>query len=215
MMRLLQVIAVISTVAVVTGCAGTVNCNAATNSDTTPPTVNLLIKRYGQPDLEVQERVVPWLKVTGNFGNPIPNSVFDFSILATAKDAESGIKSVKLNMTRTVCHTASNGGIAQAYFGSVTRKVASYTDPRNAPVQPSVGDTGNIDNSVVLNNKSPMPANLSDNNLLVWKNANGVNKLGVGVSTKWFMEATNFAGTTTYSDVIFNLAGDTSCVTSP
>lgn len=158
----------ISIAALATGCGGTVNYNPATTSDATPPTVNLLIKRYGQPDLEVQKQVVPSPKVTGSFGDPIPKQKLDFSALATATDAESGITSIKLSMTRTVCYISSGGTLAQAYFGSVDRKVASYTDPKNAPTQPSVGDTGIIDNSPFGTD----PANLSDDNLLVWKNAN-------------------------------------------
>ena len=74
-----------------------------------------------------------------------------------------------------------------------------------------MGETGIIDNSAFGTD----PANLSDVNLLVWKNANQTRNVGVGVSTKWFMEATNFAGLNTYSEVIFVLAGDTSCVTNP
>lgn len=211
MCRVLLIMAGMSIAIVATGCGGTVNYNPATTTDTTPPTVDLLIKRVGQPDLEVQGRVVPSPNTSGNFGNPIPTQKFEFSVLATAKDAESGIKNIKLSMTRTVCYISSGGNLAQAYFGSVERKVASYTDPQNAPVQPALGDTGIIDNSAF----GTFPANLSDDNLLVWKNANQQRNVGVGVSTKWFLEATNFSGATTYSDVIFVLAGDTSCVTQP
>jgi hypothetical protein len=211
MRRVLQIIAGVSMAAVTTGCGGTVNYNPATTLDTTPPTVNLLITRYGQPQLEVQQRVVPSPNTRGDFGIPIPPRKFDFSILATAKDAESGIRSLKLNMTRTVCYTASSGSVAQAYFGTVVRKEASYTDAQHAPTQPSVGDTGIIDNSPF----GTHPANLTDDNLLVWKNANQDRNVGIGVSTKWNMETTNFAGATTYSDVIFISAGDTSCVTNP
>jgi hypothetical protein len=211
MRRLLQIIAGMSIAAAAVGCGDTVNYNPATTTDTTPPTVNLLIKRGGQPDLEVQGRVVPSPNTKGDIGNPIPTQKFDFSVLATAKDAESGIRNIKLSMTRTVCYMATGGVLAQAYFGSVVRKEANYTDPTKAPTQPSVGDTGIIDNSASGTN----PANLTDDNLLVWKNANQQRNVGVGVSTKWFLEATNFAGTTVYSDVIFILAGDTSCVTQP
>ena len=112
MRKALNIITGISIAALVTGCGGTINYNPATNSDTTAPTVNLLITRYGEPNLEVQGRVVPSPKTSGNFGNPAPKKKSDFSILATANDAESGIKSVKLSMTRTVCYIASNGNIA-------------------------------------------------------------------------------------------------------
>jgi hypothetical protein len=214
MRRLLQIIAGMSIAAVAVGCGDKVNFDPATTTDTTPPTVNLLITRVGQPDLEVQERVVPSQNKNGNFGNPIPTQKLTFSVLATAKDAQSGIRNIKLSMTRTVCYMSTGGVLAQAYFGSVVRKEATYTDPHNAPVQPSVGDTGIIDNSI-LHNDPAQPANLNDDNLLVWKNANQQRNVGVGVSTKWFLEATNFSGTTTYSDVIFIVAGDTTCVTQP
>lgn len=217
MRGIIHVVAGLSLMAVAAGCGGTINYNPATNSDTTPPDVNLLITRYGQPNLEVQKRVVPSPKVNGSFGvvgQPLPNAKFDFSVLATATDNESGIRHNKLSMTRTVCFISSSGNLAQAYFGSVVRKEATYTNQAQAPTQASLGDTGIIDNSII-NNDPTRPANLTDDNLLVRKDANQVPHLGVGVSTKWVMEATNFAGDTTYSEVIFILAGDTSCVTTP
>ena len=218
MQRVVLILAGVSIAVVATGCGGTVNYNPATNSDTTPPAVNLLIKRAGQPDLEVQKQTIPapMPPARGDFGNPIPKSRFDFSILATATDAESGIKSVSLKMTRTVCYMSSGGVIAQAYFGSVERKVATRADQTNAPIQLSVGDTGIIDNSENrLVNGTLVPANLFDENLLVRKDGNQMPHLGIGVSTKWFMEAKNFNGGTSFSDVIFIVAGDTSCVTTP
>lgn len=220
MRRRFQIIASISIAAFVTGCGGTVNYNPATNTDMSAPSVNLLIKRVGEPDLEVQKQAVPSPKTAGNFGNLAqvpPGKALDFSVLATATDAESGIRNIRLLMTRTVCYTASNGGVAQAYFGTVERKKATYTDQRNAPTQVSLGDTGIIDNSLMRGADPNLGvwADLTDGNLLVWKNANQQHNMGVGVSTKWNMETTNFAGATTYSDVIFILAGDTSCVTTP
>ena len=72
-----------------------------------------------------------------------------------------------------------------------------------------LGDTGIIENTSIAR------ANPTDDNLLVWTNANQVRSLGAGVATKWSMEAKNFAGNTTYSDVIYILAGDLSCNPPP
>lgn len=218
MRRFLQSIAGLSIAVAVTGCGGTVNYNPATTTDSTPPAVNLLIRIAGQSDLEVQKQSVPapMTPTNATLGDLAMKKKLDFSVLATATDAESGIKSIKLSMTRTVCYMSSGGNLAQAYFGSVERKAATSTDPKNAPVQLSVGDTGIVDNSEnQLANGTMVPANLFDENLLVWKNANQLPSLGIGVSTKWFMEAKNFNGSTTYSDPIFIRAGDTSCVTGP
>lgn len=186
---------------------GTINYNPGTGIDSTPPGVNLLITRAGQPDLEVQARTVPSPNLSGNYGNPAPNTRQAFSILATATDLESGIRSVRLTMNRTVCYQTASGVIAQAYFPTEVRKEAIYTDQQNAPTQASLGDTGVIDNSAFGTD----PANISLDNLLVWTNANQVHRAGVGVATRWNMETTNFAGLTTYSDVIHIAAGNTVC----
>jgi hypothetical protein len=184
-----------------------VDYDASKQTDATPATVDLLIKSVGHPDLEVQGRVIPppATKAVLDFGTTIGSSRFDFSVLATAKDPESGIRHVKLNMTRTVCFRAADGSISQAYFGTVVRKEATYTDPHHAPTQVSLGDTGIIDGR-----------DLVADNLVAFTNANGNRVVGIGVSTKWDMEAENFAGgATTYSDVIYVMAGDHSCVTQP
>lgn len=191
--------------------SNTVDYNPATNNDTTKPWVNLLVARPGEQNLEVQAQTIPSSRKSTNYGNPVPPVHSDFSVLATATDSQSGIRHVKLNMTRTVCYTSSAGNVAQAYFGTITRKEATYTDQAHAPVQASLGDTGVIDASA----EGTDSTHITDPNLLVWRNANGVLSVGVGVSTKWGMEATNFAGQTTYSDVIFVLSGNVSCVTSP
>ena len=201
-------VAIIGTV-LLTGC-GTVNYNPATNTDTTPPTVNLLIKRYGQPDLEVQQKPTGASpKLSGDFGSITPNKKFDFSVLATAKDAESGIKSIKLSVTRTVCYVNSNGTVSPAYSGTKVMKEANFTDPKNAPTDVSIGFTGIIDNTAGARQ------NPTEDNLLVWKNANAALNVGAGVGMYWTVETKNFAGATTYSDVIYILAGDTSCPIGP
>lgn len=183
----------------------TVNYDPAT-SDTSPPGVNVLIKRAGLPDLEVQGQTGA-ARPVGNYGNLPPTPTrFEFSVLATGTDNESGIRHIKLSMTRTVCYLTSGGAIAQAYSGTVMRKEANYTDRRNAPTQTSLGDTGVIDTT---------PNALGKENLLAWTNANGQTRIGIGVSSRWNMEATNFAGQTTFSNSILIAAGDTSCVTSP
>jgi hypothetical protein len=211
-MRTFQLIAVSVVAGLVAGCGGTVD-NSKGNNDSTAPKVNLLITRAGQPNLEVQELLVPrpTTPTSGDYGNPMPRSKMEFSVLATATDPESGIKSTKLNMTRTVCFTSSAGNVTQAYFGTVVRKSATYQSSA-APTQASLGDTGVFDNSVIGTD----PANLVDSNLLLRRNnANQLVFDAVGVSTKWNLEATNFAGQTSYSEVIFIRAGDTSCVTQP
>jgi hypothetical protein len=198
-------ITIVAVAALLTGCGTTVNYNPATNPDGTAPTVNLLIKRYGEPDLEVQERTGPSQNLRGDYGNPIPNKKLEFSILATAKDAESGIKTVKLKVTRTVCFQTTGGVIAAAPFATQVVKEASYSDQQNAPTAVSLGFTGIIDNT------SFAKANPSDDNLLVFTNAQGNRIFGVGVATYWSMETENFAGATTGSDIIYITAGDLSC----
>lgn len=192
--------------ALVTGCqTQTVNYNPATKPDSTPPAVNVLIKRYGAPDLEVQKLAGPSANVSANLGALPVNGKFDFSVLATATDNESGIRNVKLLMMRTVCNIDTPGSNNKKYFGTVTRKESTYTDQTQAPTQVSLGDTGLIDNTNFAN------ANPTDDNLLVWLTANATLRVGVGVWTKWSMEATNFAGLTTYSDTITIAAGDLGC----
>jgi hypothetical protein len=206
------IVASMSAASLVLGCGGTVNYNPANGIDGTPPTIDLLIKRAGQPDLEVQGQPGVTPKKIGNFGNPAPNASSDFSILATAKDAESGIRNLKIVMTRTVCFATANGPPpASAPFGTVTRKEASWTDQSHAPTSPSVGETGIIDGRP----QALSASGLDETNLLVFKNAQGTLRPGVGVATKWGAETTNFAGQTTYSDVIYITAGDISCAALP
>jgi len=208
-----KLIATILLILLVAGCNSTTINNSGGTSDTSPAKTDLLITRYGQPNIEVFDRTIPapTLPAGASFGDPMPNKKMDFSILATATDPESGIRTIKLFMTRTVCFRTSAGNISQAYFGTVERKSATY--PANqAPTQASLGDTGIFDNSPFGTD----PANLQEINLLVRRSGSGQLLFdAVGVSTKWNMEATNFASQTTYSDVIFIRAGDTSCVTQP
>ena len=110
-----------------------------------------------------------------------------------------------LKLNRTVCYRTSSGLIAQARFATVTRKQATYPDRANAPTRASLGDTG------LISDADTASANLTDDNLLVWANANQDRRLGVGVRTTWFMEAVNNNGIRTYSDVIHVLAGETGC----
>ena len=189
------------------GASGEVDYKPANGIDGTAPTVNLLETRPGDANLEVQGQNGPSAKKSTNFGNPAPNSKKDFSILATAKDDESGIRNLKIVMTRNVCFKTAAGDIAAAPFATVVRKEANWTDQSHAPTNPSLGETGIIDNSAFATD----PANRNETNLLVFRNAQGNLLAGTGVSTKWGMEATNFAGKTTYSDVIFVLAGDLTC----
>ena len=192
---------------------GTVDDQEAAATDTTPAAVNLLITRVGLPNLEVQGRTTPATAPPfGSFGPLDSAFVRDFSVLATATDNESGIRDIKLLMTRTVCYTTSSGGVAQAYSGTVTRKEANYAVAANAPKQASLGDTGIMNSST---DRLGVYRDTSDANLLVYKNANQNVKVGVGVSTRWNMEARNHAGQTTYSNSIVIAAGNTSCVTQP
>jgi hypothetical protein len=199
--------ATVCTALLLAGC-GTVDYKPGT-ADSTKPSINLLVRRAGSSDLEVQTQQTPASPLAANLGS-IPNDrVLDFSILATAKDPESGIKHIVLKLNRTVCYRTAAGDIAQAYFATKTRKEASYTDPHNAPTDASLGDTGLIDDV------RPPNGNLVDANLLMWKNANQTPALGVGVATKWFAEATNQAGQTIYSEAIYVSAGDLSCNPAP
>ena len=203
------IVASMSVAGLAIGCGGgsdEVNFNPA-NGDATPPTINLLIKRAGAPDVEVQGQSGPSAKKSTSFGDPAPNAKSDFSVLATAKDPESGIRNLKIVMTRTVCTTPTTS----APFGTVTRKQASWTDPTHAPTSPSVGETGIID----ARPQALSQAGMDLSNLLVFRNSQGTLSSGVGVATKWGAEATNFAGQTTFSDVIFVLAGPTTCAALP
>ncbi len=193
------------------GAGGTVNYNPANGIDGTKPTVNFLIKRTGAPDVEVQGQNGPSAKKSTNFGDPAPATKSEFSVLATAKDLESGIKNMKIVMTRTVCFTGTGGGNNSAPFATVTRKETNWTNQQQAPTNPSLGETGVIDATPL----ALSAAGMNETNLLVFKNAQGNLKSGVGVATKWGMEATNFAGGTTFSDVIFVLAGNTGCAALP
>jgi hypothetical protein len=205
------IVAAVSAASLAVGCGGTVNYNPGTAPDGSPPTVNLLITRPGAADVEVQGQPGVNPKKSTNFGNPAPNVKKDFSVLATAKDPESGIRDLKIVMTRTVCFTGSGGGNNSAPFATVIRKEAKWTDQANAPTSPSLGETGIIDNSGF----GTTPANFDEANLLVFRNAQGTLMVGNGVATKWGVEATNFAGLTTYSDVIYVLAGNTTCAALP
>ena len=122
---------------------------------------------------------------------------------ATATDNESGIREIKLSMTRLVCYMASGGTTAQAYSATVVRKQASYSGS-SVPKQASLGDTG------VIQGQST-----ADENLLMWVNINQVKSAGVGVQTRWSIEAKNGSGRTSYSRGITIGAGDTSCGSLP
>lgn len=205
------IVATMSVASLVIGCGGTVNYNPSSGLDGTPPTVNLLVRRSTPPDVEVQAQSGPSAKKSTSFGNPAPNAISDFSVLATAKDPESGIRDLKIVMTRTVCFTGSGGGNNSAPFGTITRKEAHWTDQQHAPTSPSLGETGIIDARPV----AFTPDSISETNLLAWRNSQGNLREGTGVATKWGMEATNFAGKTTSSDIIYVLAGNNTCAALP
>ena len=210
------IVALMAVASLVTACGegdagGTVNYNPANGVDGTKPTVNLLVRRASSPDVEVQGQSGPSAKKSTNFGDPAPNAISDFSVLATAKDPESGIKDIKIVMTRTVCFTGTAGGNNSAPFATTIRKQAQWTDQTKAPTAPSLGETGIIDNRPVAFTTD----SISETNLLVFKNSQGNLRQGVGVATKWGMEATNFAGQTTYSDIIYVLGGFVGCAALP
>jgi hypothetical protein len=212
------IVAAMSMASVVMGCGGgsggaggTVNYNPANGVDGTKPTVNLLVTRSGAPNVEVQGQPGANPKKSTNFGDPAPNAKSEFSVLATAKDLESGIKNMKIVMTRTVCFTGTGGANNSAPFATVTRKETNWTNQQQAPTNPSLGETGVIDATPLALSQ----AGMNETNLLVFKNAQGNLRPGVGVATKWGMEATNFAGGTTYSDVIYVLAGSVTCGALP
>jgi hypothetical protein len=212
-MRLSPRIAVALFTLIAAACGGTVDDQQAAANDTTPAAVNLLITRVGQPNLEVQQQTLPaTTPPAGDFGPIDSTFAKDFSVLATATDNESGIRDIRLLMTRTVCFMSSGGNVVQAYSGTVTRKTANYADPRNAPKQASLGDTGIMDSS---KDTLGVFKNLVEANLLTYKNSNQILRMGVGARTRWNMEARNHAGQTTYSNSIVITAGDVSCVTQP
>ena len=205
------IVASLSVALLVIGCGGTINYNPATG-DTTPPTVNLLVRRASGPDVEVQALTGPSAKLAADFGNPVPTATqSDFSVLATAKDPESGIRDLKILMTRTVCFTGSGGGNNAAPFATVTRKEAHWTNPQQAPANPSLGETGIIDGRPLM----LTPDSIKVTNLLAFQTSQQHLLPGNAVATKWSMEATNFAGKTTYSDVIYVNAGSLICPDLP
>jgi hypothetical protein len=193
------------------GAGGTVNYNPANGIDGSKPTVNLLITTPGTANVEVQGQSGPSANKSINLGDPAPAAKKDFSVLATAKDPESGIKNIKIVMTRTVCFTSTGGANAAAPFATITRKEANWTNQQQAPTSPSLGETGIIDGTSLALSANGM----NETNLLVFKNAQGNLRPGVGVATKWGMEATNFAGGTTFSDVIRVFAGSVTCPALP
>lgn len=167
--------------------------------DPSPPTLSLLVRSPGKPDVEV-----------GNRSQPIRTEVAspssDFSVLATARDGESGIREITLKLTRTVCFVPSGGGIAKAPFATVTRKQAVRTDPHSAPISISVGDSGYFDRS------SRAQAFPEEANLAGFRNANQNWIVGVGFHGVYTLEAKNFAsGTPAFSDTIIVTWGDLSC----
>lgn len=206
-------------------CGPTVD-TSTTTGDNNPPQVNLLVKNV-EPGVQVDPTAPPPPVVkqaeTGTstgiatrtrleLDNPLQAKRLEFSVLATATDQANGIKSVVLKMTRDLCFTSSNGTMANAHFATVERKRADYTDRANAPTQASLGDTGVFNNAPLNNN----PERWSDVNLLVRKGSgnNWVDN-AVGVSTKWVVEATNFKGKTSFSNVILVTAGDLNCNITP
>ena len=100
---------------------------------------------------------------------------------------------------RLVRFRYSGGAIAQAYSGTVVRKQASYSGS-SVPKQVTLSDTGLI-----------RSGSTADENLLMWINANQVKSAGVGVQTRWSMEAKNGKNQTSYSDAISIGGLDTSC----
>jgi hypothetical protein len=181
-----------------------------TQSDPSPPAINILIKSVGNPDVEVQEQKLPLQNKSLDLGAVTPPQLKDFSILVTATDAQSGIKDITLFMGRDVCYTSSGGGIANAHFATATRKVATYTDPHNAPVSASVGDTGIVDSRLKMDGSI-----VDAKSLLVRLDANQVAHMSQGYATKWFAEAHNQDGKIIRSSAILVFGGDTSCNPNP
>lgn len=207
------IVASMSVASVVMACGenATVNYNPANGVDGSAPTVNLLVRRASGPDVEVQGQSGPSAKKSTSFGDPAPNAISDFSVLATAKDPESGIRDIKIKMTRTVCFAGTGGSNNSAPFATITRKEAKWTDQTKAPMNPSLGETGIIDARPVAFTTD----SITETNLLVFRTSQGTLREGNGVATKWGMEATNFAGQTTYSDIIYVLAGNNTCAALP
>jgi hypothetical protein len=209
MHRMSSPIAAALSFAFVTACGSgpanqTVNFDPANDTDLTGPAVNLLLKPVGGDSLEVQARTTPARNVNGALEeDTIPSRPQEFNVFATATDAESGIRDIKINLSRAVCYATSSGGVSEARMASVLREQASYTNASSAPVQATIANSGLFHNTRL------------NGNLMMWRNANGIVSNGVGVLTKWDMEATNQAGIKVFSNVIFLRAGNTSCITTP
>lgn len=214
----MRIVAALSFASLAAGCGSTVEYDPRTSSDATAPSVNLLVRRAGQPDLEVQTQTLgPHTQVIGDVGEfnttsgfrwLKPDTIYDFSVLATATDPESGIESMRLLMNRTVCYMGSGGAVLQDYRPSETRRTVTYTDPANAPVQASLGYTGIVNTH---DDSTGSRYDVSETNLIVHTDGSGARVHGVGVMTEWYMEAENFNGTIGRSNSIMLRSGNVNC----
>jgi hypothetical protein len=176
------------------GCNDTVDWSHPTAPDPTPVTVDMVFTRPNAANLEVMAATVPQPSTAWIIPTLPTGSEDDFSIVATAKDPESGVATVSLSVQRTVCFVASDGSISSALQAPEVRKQASYPNRAKAPVTASLGDTVYV------------------SQLLVFQDANGHAVKGVGVKSVWTMQATNNqSALPVFSNAIKVGIGNTTC----
>ncbi|MBI3773512.1 MAG: hypothetical protein HY272_12530 [Gammaproteobacteria bacterium] len=160
------------------GC-GNVPYDPATTTDATAPRVALRVDNAQPSPVEVTNFIPGALQNKNAIANPNAN----IQLLGTAADDESGIKEIKLSVTRTVKFVASNGGLADAYLG--TKVVDTRTFSLNNGQAPTFG---------------AIQSNVKPSDEFVFQNANGNTVTGVGVVLEYNVEAKNFAGKMSYTD---------------
>lgn len=167
------------------GC-GNVPFNPATNTDTTAPRVALRAEGAQPTAVEVTNFVPGALQNVHVNANP--NAAV--KLLGTATDNESGIKEIKLSVTRTVKFIASNGGLAEAYFGTKVLDTRTYS--LNNGQAPTFG---------------AIQLTVKPGDEFVYQNANGNTMMGVGVVLEYNIEARNFNGQMSYTDKLVVTSG--------
>ena len=153
--------------------------NQNTNNDTTKPKVALRVEGAGPNAVEVTNFIPGQLQNKNAVANP--NATV--KLLATATDNESGIKEIKLNVTRTVKFIASNGSLTEARMA--TKLVDSKTYALNNGQAPSMG---------------AIQVTVKPSDEFVFTNANGTTLTGVGVVLEYSVEGKNFAGLGDYTE---------------
>jgi hypothetical protein len=153
--------------------------NQYTNTDITKPIVALHVEGADTIPVDVTNFVPGHLQNKNAIANP--NATL--KLLATATDNESGIKEIKLYVTRTVKYIASNGSLAEALMA--TRLVDSKSYTLNNGKAPSLG---------------AIQITVKPSDEFVFTNASGTTTRGVGVMLVYSVEGTNFQGLSDYTE---------------